>query len=168
MRHVLEANRTIDGDDLTFVIATHGNSRDSTHDKKNSETSPGKGESKMSDVIKPRNLWNPVVALRRMGADTSLLSCMVDYFLEDSPLLLRDLKQSIDAGDAPEASRLAHSLRSLCCNIEANDAAQAGTLVEAACVADTLDEASALIPPLTEQVRRLSDVLSMWKTSNPQ
>lgn len=122
----------------------------------------------MSDMIKPGNLWNPVVALRRMGADTSLLSCMVDYFLEDSQVLLRDLKQNIDAGDAPEASRLAHSLKSLCFNIEADDAARAGTLVEAACMAETLDEASALLPPLTEQVRQLSDVLSIWKTSNPQ
>ena len=122
----------------------------------------------MSDVLKPGNPWDPVIALRRKGADTSLLSCMVDYFLEDSPVLLRDLKQRIAAGDAPEASRLAHSLKSLCFNIEADDAAQAGTLVEAACRAETLDEASTLIPPLTEQVRRLSDVLSLWKNSNPQ
>lgn len=122
----------------------------------------------MSDVVNPGNLWNPVVALRRMGADTSLLSCMVDFFLEDSQLLLRDLKQRIDAGDAPEASRLAHSLKSLCCNIEADDATRAGTLVESACIAETLDEASALMPPLTEQLRRLSDVLSQWKKSNPQ
>jgi HPt (histidine-containing phosphotransfer) domain-containing protein len=122
----------------------------------------------MSDVIKPGNLWNPVIALRRMGADTSLLSCMVDYFLEDSQLLLRDLKQRIDAGDAPEASRLAHSLKSICCNIEADDATRAGILVEAACMAETLDEASALMPPLTEQVRRLSAVLSLWRIANPQ
>lgn len=119
-------------------------------------------------MIKTGSLWNPVVALRRMGADTSILSCMVDYFLEDSQVLLHDLKQRIDSGDAPEASRLAHSLKSLCCNIEADDAALAGTLVEAACMAETLDEASALLPPLTEQVRRLSDVLSLWKKSNPQ
>lgn len=122
----------------------------------------------MSDTTRPGNLWNPAVALRRMGADTSLLSCMVDFFLEDSTLLLRDLKQKIDAGDAPEASRLAHSLKSLCSNIEADAATRAGTLVEAACLAETLDEASELMPPLTEQVRRLSDVLSLWKNSNPQ
>ena len=121
----------------------------------------------MSDTTRPGNLWNPAVALRRMGADTSLLSCMVDFFLEDSTLLLRDLKQKIDAGDAPEASRLAHSLKSLCSNIEADAATRAGTLVEAACLAETLDEASELMPPLTEQVRRLSDVLSLWKNSNP-
>lgn len=122
----------------------------------------------MSDMIKPGNLWNPAVALRRMGADTSLLCCMVDFFLEDSQLLLQDLKQKIDAGDAPEANRLAHSLKSLCSNIEAADATQAGTLVEAACRAETLDQASALMPQLTEQVSRLSDVLSIWKTSDPQ
>ncbi len=122
----------------------------------------------MSNKIQSGNLWNPAVALRRMGADTSLLSCMVDFFLEDSQVLLRDLKHRIDAGDAPEASRLAHGLKSLCSNIEADAAAQAGTLVEAACMSETLEEASALMPPLTEQVRQLSDVLSIWKNSNLQ
>jgi HPt (histidine-containing phosphotransfer) domain-containing protein len=76
------------------------------------------------------------------------------------------LKQKLDAGDAPEANRLAHSLKSLCSNIEAADAAEAGTLVEAACRAETLDQASALMPQLTEQVSRLSAVLSIWKTSD--
>ncbi len=119
-------------------------------------------------MTKPGNLWNPAVALRRMGADTSLLSCIVDFFLEDSQLLLRDLKQRIDAGDAPEASRLAHSLKSLCSNIEADAATRAGTLVEAACLAESLDEASELMPPLAEQVSRLSEVLLLWKNSNPE
>lgn len=121
----------------------------------------------MSEPIESSKLWNPTVALRRMGADSDLLCCMVDFFLEDSPLLLRDLKLRIDAGDAPEASRLAHSLKSLCCNIEAEAATEAAAFAEAACMADSLDEASALVPPLTEELRQLSQALAIWKVAHP-
>ena len=121
----------------------------------------------MSESIESGKLWNPTVALRRMGADSDLLCCMVDYFLEDSQLLLRDLKLRIDAGDAPEACRLAHSLKSLCCNIEAESATQAAAFAEAACREEALDAASALIPPLTEQLHQLSLALAIWKVAHP-
>jgi HPt (histidine-containing phosphotransfer) domain-containing protein len=121
----------------------------------------------MSESIEPGKLWNPAVALRRMGSDCDLLCCMVDYFLEDSQLLLRDLKLRIDAGDAPEACRLAHSLKSLCCNIEAEAATQAAAFAESACMEENLDEASASIPPLTEQLHQLSLVLEIWKVAHP-
>lgn len=120
----------------------------------------------MSESIEPGNLWNPAVALRRMGADPDLLCCMVNYFLEDSQLLLRDLKQRIDAGDAAEACRMAHNLKSLCGNIEADPGTRVAALVEAACMAETLDEASNLIPPLTEQLGQLSQVLEIWKVAH--
>lgn len=126
------------------------------------------GEVQMLESIEPCNLWNPGVALRRMGADSDLLCCMVDYFLEDAPILLRDLQQRIDAGDVAEACRLAHSLAGLCCNIEADPATRAAAFVEAACMAESLNEASKLIPPLTEQLRQLSPALKMWKESHPQ
>ncbi len=121
----------------------------------------------MSESNEPGKLWNPTVALRRMGDDSDLLCCMVDYFLEDSPLLLRDLKGQIELGDAAEASRLAHSLKSLCCNIEAEAATRVAAFAEAACMAETLDEASAFIPLLTEQLRDLSHALAMWKVAHP-
>ena len=47
-----------------------------------------KDQENVSESIEPYKLWNPDVALRRMGADTELLHTMVDYFLEDSLLLL--------------------------------------------------------------------------------
>lgn len=122
----------------------------------------------MSETIDPCNYWNPTVALRRMGADSDLLCCMVDYFLEDSPLLLRDLRLRIDEGDASEACRLAHSLKSLCCNIEAEAATRAAALIEAACVAETLDEASELVPQLNEDLQQLSQALALWKDSQSQ
>jgi HPt (histidine-containing phosphotransfer) domain-containing protein len=125
-----------------------------------------KDELKVSESIKPCKLWNPDIALRRMGADTDLLCTMVDYFLEDSLLLLLDLRQRISAGDALEASRVAHSLKGLCSNFEAEAATRAGAAVEAACMAATLQEASSLIPTLAEQLSQLSHALMEWKESH--
>lgn len=119
----------------------------------------------MSDVPEHGDLWNPTVALRRMGADADLLSSMVDYFLEDSPTLLQDLKKRIDAGDAAEACGVAHSLKGLCSNFEAAAATRAGAVLETACTVETLDAASALISPLTEQLRQLSLALTAWRAS---
>ena len=125
-----------------------------------------KDQENVSESIKPYKLWNPDVALRRMGADTELLHTMVDYFLEDSLLLLQELRQRIDAGDAAEASRIAHSLKGLCSNFEAEAATRAGAAVEAACMAATPEEASSLIPAMTEQLSQLSHALMEWKESH--
>lgn len=125
-----------------------------------------KDQENVSESIEPYKLWNPDVALRRMGADTELLHTMVDYFLEDSLLLLQELRRRIDAGDAAEASRIAHSLKGLCSNFEAKAATRAGAAVEAACMAATLAEASSLIPALTEQLSLLSHALMEWKESH--
>ncbi len=120
----------------------------------------------MAEVLESRHLWNPAVALRRMGEDIDLLSSVVDYFLEDFPNLLQDLTERIDASDAEEACRLAHSLKGLCSNFEAAAATQAGAVLEAACTDENFEEALELISPLTEQLRQLTLVLTEWKESN--
>ena len=163
----LNQSHLLEGDLLASFITKSGVWR-LRKEKVSSKSSPPKGKVKVSEVIEPRELWNPIVVLRRMGADVDLLSSMVDYFLEDSPLLIEELKQRIDAGDAGEACRVAHSLKGLCSNFEAEAATRAGAVVEAACFAERLDEASALIAPLTEQVRQLSLALTGWKESNLQ
>lgn len=122
----------------------------------------------MSESNESRELWNPAVALRRMGADTDLLCCMIDCFVEDSQLLLQELKERIEAGDVPEASRMAHSLKGLSSNFDADAATEAGAIMEAACVAMTLDEASALLPQLTKQIDQLSRALTHWKNAQSQ
>ena len=128
--------------------------------------SHSKGEKKVSEAPKSRDLWHPAVVLRRMGSDADLLCSMVDYFLEDSPSLLRDLKKRIEAGDAAEACRVAHSLKGLCLNFDAEAATQVGALLESACIAKKLDEASELISPLTEELRQLSIALTDWRELN--
>ncbi len=120
----------------------------------------------MAEVSESGHLWHPAVALRRMGEDSELLSSIVDYFLEDFPNLLQGLTERIDASDAEEACRLAHSLKGLCSNFDAEAATQAGAVLEAACADENFEEASELISPLTEQLRQLTLVLRAWKESN--
>ncbi len=134
--------------------------------KQGSQSLPVKGKLRVSEITQSRELWNPAVVLRRMGGDTELLSSMVDYFLEDSPSLLEELKRLIDAGDAVEACRVAHSLKGLCSNFDAEAATQAGAAVEATCNAGKLEEASALVLPLSEELRQLSPALIAWQKAN--
>ena len=160
-------SQSLESDFLSSVITKSGVWR-LRKEKGSSKSSSAKGEVKVSESSEPHQPWNPDIALRRMGADTNLLCTMIDYFLEDSLILLQELKQRIDAGDAAEASRLAHSLKGLGSNFEADAVTRAGAMVEAACMAETFEEASALISPLTEHLGELSCALTAWRESRSQ
>lgn len=111
-----------------------------------------------------QRLWCPDAALRRTGNDSGLLASMVDFFLEDAPGLLRQLRQNLEDGDALEATRAAHSLKGLCMNFEANEAVEAARRVEEHCRRTQLAEAVPLVDPLDQLVRRLMEQLALWKT----
>ncbi len=162
----LNQSRTHESDFLASFITKSGVWR-LRKERTSSKLSDSKNEMKVSEVPE-RDLWHPSVALRRMGGDTDLLSSMVDYFLEDSPALLLTLKERIDASDVAEASRVAHSLKGLCANFEAEAATRVGASIEAACTSEKLDEAAALISPLTEQLHLLAHALTVWKETNSQ
>jgi two-component system sensor histidine kinase/response regulator len=163
----LNQSQMLESDVLTSFITRSGVWR-LRKEQVSLKSSNAKGEANVSGVLLQGDLWNPAVALRRMGADTDLLSSMVDYFLEDCPSLVQELKERIKAGDETEASRVVHSLKGLCANFEAGLATRAAALVEAACIANQLEEASVLLLPLTEQLRDLSQALTAWKDLNSQ
>jgi two-component system, sensor histidine kinase and response regulator len=56
-------------------------------------------------------LWNRAEALERLGGDEGLLRELCEIFLEESPKLLRNLRQAVTDGDASSVMRAAHSLR---------------------------------------------------------
>lgn len=56
-------------------------------------------------------LWNRAEALERLGGDEGLLRELCEIFLEESPKLLRNLRQAVTEGDASSVMRAAHSLR---------------------------------------------------------
>ncbi len=111
-------------------------------------------------------LWHPAVALHRMGDDVALLSSVVVYFLEDSPLLLQQLQVLIDARDAEEASRVAHSLKGLCANFDADAAIRIAGQTEIACREGDFVQAAFLLNPLNVEIRMLSLSLASWQNEN--
>jgi CheY-like chemotaxis protein len=111
-------------------------------------------------------LWNPDVALRRMGDDKELLCSMIDYFQEDSPGLLLQLRDLISVGDAAESGRIAHSLKGLCSNFEANAAIDIAADTENACRAGNFTDAEQLLSSLNEELRRLVPALAQWQSRN--
>ncbi len=113
-----------------------------------------------------REPWQPAVALRRMGDDKGLLCSMVEYFLEDSPVLLQQLHELIATGDSGEASRVAHSLKGLCANFEADAAIRVAGLTEIACREGKFIDAASLLHSLNDEIRTLSPSLESWQREN--
>ncbi|MEQ9409333.1 MAG: response regulator [Fuerstiella sp.] len=109
-------------------------------------------------------LWQPDVALKRMGEDTEILASMIEYFLQDVPELLQQLQKKVANGDATEATRLAHSLKGLCANFEARDTTKLARDIEARCYQGRLSDVGPLLPELSNLIRRLSEALTQWKT----
>ena len=70
-------------------------------------------------------------ALDRLGGQQSLLSDMIQFYLEDVPDLLAQLEQGMKAGDAALVERAAHSLKGLSATFSAERAVAAAAAVEA-------------------------------------
>jgi len=121
-----------------------------------------------SDNSTSGELWDPDVALRRMGDDSKLLCSMVDYFLEDSPVLLLQLHDLIQVGDAAESSRVAHSLKGLCANFEAQAALKVAADTEIACRDGNFPDAGPLLNSLNEEIRKLVPSLAAWQSRHSE
>ena len=122
----------------------------------------------IADNFTSSELWNPDVALRRMGHDSTLLCTLVDYFLEDSPVLLQQLHDLIHIGDAEESSRLAHNLKGLCANFEARAAINVAADTENACRNGNFPDAIPLFKLLNEEIRKLVPSLTSWQSRHPR
>ena len=77
------------------------------------------------------------------GGDTSLLSQLVQVFLEDAPKLLADMHQAVKTGNAELLRRSAHSLKSNSAEFGARDLSALAKRMEEMGKAGALDAASA-------------------------
>lgn len=111
-------------------------------------------------------IWQPEVALKRMGEDHTLLSSMIGYFIDDSPGLRTQLTAAFKDGNAPEATRLIHSLKGLCSNFEATRAVAVALSIETDCRANRLAEAQSRLAEFDEELKQLTGELALWQTQN--
>ncbi len=97
-----------------------------------------------------------LVGLRRnMDDDEDMLQDIVEAFLRDHLLQLRDLRTGLSTGEAQGALRCAHTLKGLLLTLAAQPAADAALEVERAVRATDLARASSLMPRLEAQLARL-------------
>ena len=75
-------------------------------------------------------LWNRAEALGRLGGDEDLFRDLCRIFLEESPKLLRKLRQAVAEGDAGAVMRAAHSLKGEVGYLGAGEASQAARELE--------------------------------------
>lgn len=70
------------------------------------------------------------VALERVGGDAALLREIVALFLEEYPILLREIRAALDAADPVRLERAAHTLKGSVGNFGAESAVQAALHLE--------------------------------------
>ncbi|HLJ12613.1 MAG TPA: Hpt domain-containing protein [Planctomycetaceae bacterium] len=99
-------------------------------------------------------------ALSRMGGDLGILRKLVEFFREDVPPMLSQLRSAVDAGDADGVLHAAHGLRGLVCNFDAQAAVLAAQRLEHKAADCNLAGAGGAVLELERELARLSETLA--------
>lgn len=102
------------------------------------------------------SLINRQRALARMGGSEELLGDMIQFFLDDSPLLLRAAAAAIQQQDAEELMRAAHSLKGLAATFDATHATSAATKLEEVGRTNRLNDAPEALVQLQTAIGELT------------
>jgi two-component system, sensor histidine kinase and response regulator len=103
-------------------------------------------------------------ALARLGGDKELFIEMMNFLLEDGPVLFLDLREAVTAGDSIAVERKAHALKGLLANGGGVRASQAAQFLEDAGNARNLSNAAALIESLESELSALSAAIQEYRS----
>jgi len=98
-------------------------------------------------------------ALSRMGDDLELLQEMAAMFIRDVPRLMTTLQEALEAGDAEETARAAHSIKGLASNFGGAPCMEAALVIEEPAKSGQLANLETRVGPLSQQVDLLCDAL---------
>jgi HPt (histidine-containing phosphotransfer) domain-containing protein len=98
-------------------------------------------------------------AVDRIGGDRQLLRELAGIFLEDSAVLLGELKTALAGDDQEQTERCAHSLRGIAANLGGLRVEAAAAAIEEAARSGSLDAARLAVDPLIFEFNRLTDAL---------
>ena len=110
-----------------------------------------------------QEVFDPQLALRRMGGDADLLEQISDMVVTLGPQWLAELKQRLDERDATTVRRLAHSLKNSAENVAGQTASQFLFRVESFAARDDLDSATALFPEARDRMLDLIRALKQYR-----
>jgi HPt (histidine-containing phosphotransfer) domain-containing protein len=99
--------------------------------------------------------------LTRLGGDQELFLDMIDFFAEDGPALMAEIRSALESNDIEVAGRGAHSLKGLAANFGAQHAMDAARAVEQSAKAGDLSRATEQSHDLEREIGRLTVALEM-------
>ena len=99
--------------------------------------------------------------LTRLGGDQELFLDMIDFFAEDGPALMAEIRSGFETGDIEVVGRGAHSLKGLSANFGAQQAMEAARAVEQSAKAGDVSQAMQRSHDLEREVGRLTVALEM-------
>jgi HPt (histidine-containing phosphotransfer) domain-containing protein len=107
------------------------------------------------DIVSSAPVLDVAGTLARFGGDQQLFRDIIEFFLEDSPPLLADLRQAVCRKDAVAVRSTAHALKGLAAGCGGSRAAQAAQRVENAGAANDLDNVDGLMGDLENELGQL-------------
>lgn len=100
--------------------------------------------------------------LARLDGDVELLVMLAEMFPNDSAQLFGQLCSSASTGNAADAERAAHSLKSLAANFDAAGAVAAAARIEQLAATGDLASAARAIPELESRIAELRQALARF------
>jgi PAS domain S-box-containing protein len=114
----------------------------------------------MSDPKPPSSVYDPQVALTRVGGDEELLRELIEVFLSDSPKWLSDLRKAAADGNAVDLRRAAHTIKGAVGYFGADEAGAAADHLQELGRAGDAAAAVAVVPELEQALERLTAALN--------
>jgi HPt (histidine-containing phosphotransfer) domain-containing protein len=99
-------------------------------------------------------------ALRRLGGDRGLLTCLAKVFNEDSPELLGRLTSAVGSMEGEQIRKAAHALRGLVANFGSQSLMQSLRELEELGARDDLKRAKELLAEVSQKTARLQNSLT--------
>lgn len=103
-------------------------------------------------------------SLRRLGNDRNLLLQLIQFYVEDSPVLLQSLRAALMNGDPQAAESAAHRLKGLAANFTCSTAVSAAGSIEQTARAGELQGVDALMAAVEREFARLQCALHNYRT----
>jgi HPt (histidine-containing phosphotransfer) domain-containing protein len=94
-----------------------------------------------------------------MGGDDAFVAELIDQFVTDSPALLAAARKGLEARNAEEVRRAAHTLKSNAATFGANELADRSRSLETAAKVGELDSGEASIDAVAEELERVHAAL---------
>ncbi len=105
-------------------------------------------------------------ALARLGHDRAFFANLVEFFLEDYPALVGQIRQAIQARDPAALGHAAHNLKGLTSNFDAHPTMRVVARLEKAGFDGDLAAAQASIESLEHEIARLHEALLPYRAQS--